>query len=51
MPRTVSAAADSHGDPLASSQIAFPGTASAAIGAAAGTGILWMLAATCLFVC
>jgi len=51
MPRIVSAAADSHGDPLASSQIAFPGTASAAIGAATGTGILWMLAATCLFVC
>ena len=51
MPRIVSAAADSHGDPLASSQIAFPGTASAAIGAATGTGILWMLAATCLFFC
>jgi hypothetical protein len=45
MPRIGSAAVDSHGDPLASSQIAFPGTASAAIAASTGTGILWMLAA------
>jgi drug/metabolite transporter (DMT)-like permease len=51
MPRIISAAADSQGDPLASSQNAFSGTASAASGGAVGTGILWMLAATCLFVC
>ena len=51
MPRIVSATAKSQGDPLASSQNPFSGTAPAASGAAAGTGILWMLAATFLFVC
>ncbi len=51
MTRTVSAAVDSPNDPIVLAQHAFSGTASAAGGAAVRTGILWMLAATCLFVC
>ncbi len=51
MTRTVSAAVDSPSDPIVLAQYAFSGTASAAGGAAVRTGILWMLAATCLFVC
>ncbi len=51
MTRTVSAAVDSPSDPIVLAQHAFSGTASAAGGAAVRTGILWMLAATCLFVC
>jgi len=51
MTRTVSAAVDSPSDPIVLAQHAFSGTASAAGGAAIRTGILWMLVATCLFVC
>jgi drug/metabolite transporter (DMT)-like permease len=51
MTRTVSAAVDSPNDPIVLAQHAFSGTASAAGGAVVRTGILWMLAATCLFVC
>jgi len=51
MTRTVSAAVDSPSDPIVLAQHAFSGTASAARGAAVRTGILWMLVATCLFVC
>lgn len=51
MTRTVSAAVDSPSDPIVLAQHAFSGTASAAGGAAVRTGILWMLVATCLFVC
>ena len=51
MTRTISAAVDSPSDPIFLAQHAFSGTASAAVGAAVRTGILWMLAATCLFVC
>ena len=51
MTRTISAAVNSPSDPIVLAQHAFSGTASAAVGAAVRTGILWMLAATCLFVC
>src|SRR5208283_4413198 len=51
MTRTVSAAVDSPGDPVACPQHAVSSAASAASGAAVRTGILWMLVATCLFVC
>ena len=51
MTRTISAAVNSPSDPIVLAQHAFSGTASAAGGAAIRTGILWMLAATCLFVC
>jgi len=51
MTRTISAAVDSPSDPIVLAQHAFSGTASAAGGAAVRTGILWMLVATCLFVC
>ena len=51
MTRTVSAAVNSPSDPIVLAQHAFSGTASAAGGAAIRTGILWMLVATCLFVC
>ncbi|MGO9723711.1 MAG: DMT family transporter [Methylocella sp.] len=51
MTRTVSAAVDPPSDPIVLAQHAFSGTASAAGGAVVRTGILWMLAATCLFVC
>jgi len=51
MTRTVSAAVDSPSDPIVLAQHAFSGTASAAGGAVIRTGILWMLVATCLFVC
>ena len=51
MTRTVSAAVDSPSDPIVLAQHAFSCTASAAGGAAIRTGILWMLVATCLFVC
>jgi len=45
------AAVDSPGNPLAAPQHALSGAAQAASGAAIRTGILWMLVATCLFVC
>ncbi|MGH6855068.1 MAG: DMT family transporter [Aestuariivirga sp.] len=51
MTRKVSAAASSPGDPIASPQHASSGPVPAASGAAIRTGILWMLATTCLFVC
>jgi drug/metabolite transporter (DMT)-like permease len=51
MTRTISAAVDSPSDPIVLAQHAFSGTASTAGGAAIRTGILWMLVATCLFVC
>jgi drug/metabolite transporter (DMT)-like permease len=51
MTHKVSAAAGSPGDPIASPQHASSGAAPAASGAAIRTGILWMLVATCLFVC
>ncbi len=51
MTSTIPAAAGSPGDPLASPQHALSGAAPAASGAAIRTGILWMLVATCLFVC
>jgi drug/metabolite transporter (DMT)-like permease len=51
MTRTESAAAGSPGDPVACPQHAVSSTALAASGAAVRTGILWMLVATCLFVC
>jgi drug/metabolite transporter (DMT)-like permease len=51
MTSTIPAAVDSPGDPIASPQHAVSGVAPAASGAAIGTGILWMLVATCLFVC
>ena len=51
MTRTVSAAVDSPSDPIVLAQHAFSDTASAAGGTAIRTGILWMLVATCLFVC
>jgi drug/metabolite transporter (DMT)-like permease len=51
MVRTIPAAADSSGDPIACPPRVFSGTASAASGPAIRTGILWMLTATCLFVC
>ena len=51
MTRTVSAAVDSPNDPIVLAQHAFSDTASAAGGTAIRTGILWMLVATCLFVC
>jgi hypothetical protein len=50
MTSPIPAAAGSPGDPLAA-QPALSGAAPAASGAAVRTGILWMLAATCLFVC
>ncbi|MCI0600587.1 MAG: hypothetical protein L0Y60_13895, partial [Beijerinckiaceae bacterium] len=49
MTRTIPVVAGSPGDPLASPHHA--GAAPAASGAAIRTGILWMLVATCLFVC
>jgi drug/metabolite transporter (DMT)-like permease len=51
MTSTVPAVADSPGSPIASPQNALSGAAPAASGAAMRTGILWMLVATCLFVC
>ena len=51
MTSPIPAAADSPGDPFASPQHALSGAAPAASGAATRTGILWMLLATCLFVC
>jgi drug/metabolite transporter (DMT)-like permease len=51
MTRPIPAAAGSPGDPLASSQHALSGSEAAASGAAVRSGILWMLVATCLFVC
>jgi hypothetical protein len=51
MTSTIPAAAGSPGDPLASTQHALSGAAPVASGAAIRTGILWMLVATCLFVC
>jgi drug/metabolite transporter (DMT)-like permease len=51
MTSTVPAAAGSPGDPIASPEHALSGAAPAASRAAIRTGILWMLAATCLFVC
>ena len=51
MTSSTPAAAGSPGDLLASPQDAISGAAPAASGAAIRTGILWMLAATCLFVC
>jgi drug/metabolite transporter (DMT)-like permease len=51
MTSSIPAAAGSPGDLLASPQDAISGAAPAASGAAIRTGILWMLAATCLFVC
>ena len=51
MTRPIPAAAGSPSDPLTSPQLALSGSEAAASGAAIGTGILWMLVATCLFVC
>ncbi|MGH6848055.1 MAG: DMT family transporter [Methylocella sp.] len=51
MTSTIPAAAASPGDPIASSQHALSGAPPVASGAAIRTGILWMLVATCLFVC
>ncbi len=51
MTSTSPAAAGSPGDPLASPQHALSGAAPMASAAAIRTGILWMLVATCLFVC
>jgi drug/metabolite transporter (DMT)-like permease len=51
MPRIASAADSPPAESIALAQHAFSGTASAAGGAAIRTGILWMLVATCLFVC
>jgi drug/metabolite transporter (DMT)-like permease len=51
MTSTIPAAAGSPGDPLASTQHALSSAAPVASGAAIRTGILWMLVATCLFVC
>ena len=51
MTRTIPAAAGSPSDPLASPQHTLSGAAPAVSGAAIRTGILWMLVATCLFVC
>ena len=51
MTSTVPTVADSPGAPIASPQNALSGAAPAASGAAMRTGILWMLVATCLFVC
>jgi drug/metabolite transporter (DMT)-like permease len=51
MTSTIPAAAGSPGDPLTSPQLALSGSEEAASGAAVRTGILWMLVATCLFVC
>jgi drug/metabolite transporter (DMT)-like permease len=48
---TVPAAARSPGDPSASPEHALSGPLLAASSTAIRTGILWMLAATCLFVC
>lgn len=50
MTTPIPAAAGSPGDPLAAPQPALSGAAPAASSAAVRTGILWMLAATCLFV-
>jgi drug/metabolite transporter (DMT)-like permease len=51
MTSTLPAAAESPGDPITSRHYALSGAAPAASGAAIRTGILWMLVATCLFVC
>jgi drug/metabolite transporter (DMT)-like permease len=51
MTRPIPAAAGSPGDPLTSPQLALSSSEAAASGAAIRTGILWMLVATCLFVC
>ncbi|MGQ0446279.1 MAG: DMT family transporter [Beijerinckiaceae bacterium] len=51
MTSPITAAAGSPGNPLATPQHAHSGPAPTAGGAAIRTGILWMLAATCLFVC
>jgi drug/metabolite transporter (DMT)-like permease len=51
MTRPIPAAARSPRDPLAFPQHALSGSAAAASGAALRSGILWMLVATCLFVC
>ena len=51
MTRPIPAAAGSPGDPLASPRHPLFAAAPAASGAAVRTGILWMLAATCLFAC
>jgi drug/metabolite transporter (DMT)-like permease len=51
MTSTIPAAAGSPRNPIASPQHALSGAAPAASGAAIRTGIFWMLAATCLFVC
>ncbi|MCI0600652.1 MAG: DMT family transporter [Beijerinckiaceae bacterium] len=51
MTRTLQAAAQSSGDNSASKEFAASKKPSLASGSAARTGIPWMLAATCLFVC
>jgi drug/metabolite transporter (DMT)-like permease len=51
MIRTIPAAADSPGDQIACPPRVFSGTALAASSPAIRTGILWMVVATCLFVC
>lgn len=51
MTSTVPAAAHSPCDPIASPEHVLAGAAPAASGGAIKTGILWMLVATCLFVC
>jgi drug/metabolite transporter (DMT)-like permease len=51
MTSTVPTVAGSPGASIASPQNALSGAAPAASGAAMRTGILWMLVATCLFVC
>jgi drug/metabolite transporter (DMT)-like permease len=48
---TIPADAGSPGDPIASPEHALAGAAPTASGAAIRTGILWILVATCLFVC
>ena len=48
---TIPAAASTPGDPIASPEHAFSRAPPAASGAAVRTGIVWMLVATCLFVC
>jgi drug/metabolite transporter (DMT)-like permease len=51
MTSPIPAASGSPGDPLASPQHTLSGAAPAPSGAAISTGIVWMLVATCLFVC
>ncbi len=51
MTHAAPATASLHKDPLASRQLTLPGKAQSASGASIKTGIFWMLAATCLFVC